>query len=144
RQGGAPAHLRAASRQAVPCSYALRFLGHRLESLNPRLQRFLARLGIVRAARKEEDDFPPLEYGPEKTERAVMWQRTLALIEAMDKAVRAAGARFLVLYVPARYEVNEAAWELTLVRWGVETPGLRSDRVFSVLQKGCAERGIEL
>lgn len=122
-------------------SYALRFLGRRLENGSPRLQRFLARWGIVRAARKEEDDFPPREYGPHKE---VMWNRAFALIEALATAVRATGAGFVVFYVPARFEVNDTAWQLTLARWGMDAPGLRADRVFAVLQEGCAERGIEL
>ena len=122
-------------------SYALRLLGGRLENASPRLQRFLARFGIVRAARREEDDFPPLGYGPGKP---MMWNRAFALIDALANAVRATGARFLVFYVPARFEVNDAAWELTLVRWGTDTSGLSPDRVFSDLRAGCSQRGIEL
>jgi hypothetical protein len=122
-------------------SYALRLLGSRLENGSPRLQRFLARFGIVRAARQEEDDFPPREYGPHKE---VMWSRALALIDTLADAVRATGARFVVFYVPARFEVNDRAWDLTLVRWEKDAPELRADRVFTVLQEGCAKRGIEL
>jgi len=129
-------------------SYALRLLGSRIENASPRLQRLLAHWGVVEAASQEEDDVPARllpyggrEYGPQKKK---MWRPTFALIEALANAVRAAGARLVVFYVPARFEVNDAAWELTLARWNMDAPGWRADRVFLVLQEGCGERGIEL
>lgn len=129
-------------------SYALRLLGRRIENASPRLHRLLARFGVVEAARTEEDDVPPRflpyggrEYGPQKRK---MWKPTFALIEALANAVRAAGARLVVFYVPARFEVDDAAWELTLARWKMDAAGWRADRVFLVLQEGCGERGIEL
>jgi hypothetical protein len=129
-------------------SYALRLLGSRIENASPSLQGFLARLGLIEVERVEAGDvqerFLPYagpEYGPQKKK---MWTLAFALIEALDKAVRAEGARFLVFYVPARFEVNDVAWALTRERSKMEAPDWRADRVFRVLQEGCGERGIEL
>jgi hypothetical protein len=129
-------------------SYALRWLGERLVDAAPRLHRRLARAGIVDQAVTTDQDVPPQEVayggrevGPRKKE---MWDLEFALIEALARAVREEGARFLVFYVPARFEVNPSAWEPTMARWKVNASGWSPDRVFLVLQEGCAERGIEL
>jgi hypothetical protein len=128
-------------------SYALRWLGDRLEMAAPSLHHRLARAGLLDRAVTRDQDVPPQlvayggrEVGPEKKR---MWRMAFALIEALASAVRAEGARFVVFYVPARFEVNPSAWEPTMARWKVKTSG-SPDRVFLVLQEGCAERGIEL
>jgi hypothetical protein len=129
-------------------SYALRWLGDRLESALPRLHRRLARAGLFDRAVTRDQDVPPQllayggrELGPEKKR---MWRIAFALVEALASAVRADGARFIVFYVPARFEVNPSAWEPTMARWKVNASRSRPDRVFLVLQEECAGRGIEL
>jgi hypothetical protein len=129
-------------------SYALRWLGDRLAYAAPSLDRRLARAGIVDRPVRRDQDIPPQllayggrEVGPEKKR---MWRITFALIEALASAVRSEGGRFVVFYVPALFEVNPSAWEPTMRRWRVNASLCRPDRVFLVLQEGCAERGIEL
>jgi hypothetical protein len=57
---------------------------------------------------------------PNNKEVADMWERTSALLAALDQEVRAHDARLMTLYVPVRFEVNDAVWDLTRKRydWG--------------------------
>jgi hypothetical protein len=124
-------------------SYALEILGRRTAAGRPALHRRLAGFGIVRPLERH----PPTRdwlstYGPETPEIAEMWRRTVALIEALEAAVRADGAELVVFYVPARFELWEDDWRLTRSRWQLTDPAYESDRVFRRLYEACASRGI--
>ena len=41
------------------------------------------------------------------------WQKTEALLDLLNREVRAQGAQLLVVYVPSKMEVQERSWELT-------------------------------
>ena len=101
-------------------SFALRLLSDRTIDSAPRLHEFLASLGLVQRAGKD----PSRElwpFGPANNkEVADMWERTGAILRALEVEVRAHDARLMTLYVPARFEVNDAVWDLTRERydWG--------------------------
>ena len=48
------------------------------------------------------------------------WQKTALVLDALAREVESRGARFLLVYVPNRMEVNERAWQLSQVRYGMD------------------------
>src|SRR5439155_82400 len=109
----------------------------------PRLHRLLARLGLVEPVSRE----PPREYWTFGRDHARevndMWDRTRAILAALDSDVRAHDAHLALLYVPVRFEVNDDVWSLTQKRYRM---GRRWDRdvVFERLRAVCEQLGIPL
>ena len=126
-------------------SVALRLLSDRTSGANPRLHRFLARLGLVEP---ETDEAMPEElwpFGPgHKAEVTLMWRRTRAILAALKEAVESRGARLLVFYVPARFEVDERAWDLTRERYGMGRRWWRPEKVLEGLREACGALGLPL
>ncbi len=122
-------------------SVALRLLSNRTVDAAPRLHRALSRLGLVEPVSAEA----PAElwpYGPgHRSEVEDMWRRTEAILGALSASVRASGGRLAVLYVPARFEVDDAVWDLTRERYRF---GRRWDReaVPDRLRRACASLGV--
>jgi hypothetical protein len=98
-------------------SIALRLLSNRTVDASPGLHRVLGRLGLVQPVGSD----PPREfwpYGPGRgREVDEMWRTTEALLGALKRDVEAYGARLAVLYIPARFEVNDAVWQTTRARY---------------------------
>jgi hypothetical protein len=98
-------------------SVALRLLSNRTADSAPRLHRSLAALGLVEPpAGDPPREFAPYGPGPRR-EVAAMWDVTRALLGALHEEVERRGARLAVLYVPARFEVNDGVWETTRERY---------------------------
>jgi len=124
-------------------SVALRLLSNRTVDALPALHDVLARVGLVEPVGSE----PPPEFWPfgpgHRPLVDDMWRRTSFILGALKHDVEAQGARLGVLYVPARFEVNDGVWALTRSRYRL---GPRWDRfvVFDRLADICRERGIPL
>lgn len=124
-------------------SVALRLLSNRTLESNPRLHRFLSHFGLVEPLAMD----PPREfwpYGPgHRLEVAEMWRTTDAILAALQSETASSGSRLCVLYVPARFEINERVWQLTRERYRV---GRRWDRfvVFDRLEDVCRRLGVPL
>ncbi len=116
---------------ARPHGWALHeFVRQRLLRGQPRLYQRLASLGV----------WPPLEpEAPSQEMRAFLakpeprleaaWQHTLRILEALAADVTATGARLVVIYVPAAFEIDDRAWELTRLAYGMTEPQWRRDAV---------------
>jgi hypothetical protein len=133
------ARLRTYTLRPFRGSMALRLISNRTVAGNPELHRMLARLGL--AEPEEEADDPPQlwPFGPAHLrEVGDMWTRTALILRTLDAEVRAAGARLTVFYVPARFEVDDGAWELTRRRngWG---PRWKRERVAERLHAVCGD-----
>jgi acetyltransferase AlgX (SGNH hydrolase-like protein) len=120
-------------------SMALRLLSNRTLAGRPELHRTLARAGLAEPA--EEPDDPPQSwpFGPAHLREVDdMWTRTGLILRALDESVREAGGRLTVVYVPARFEVSDSAWDLTrrLNGWG---PRWKRERVIERLLAVCGE-----
>ena len=63
-----------------------------------------------------------------------MWTRTEAILRGFRDDVRGGGAGFSVFYVPARFEVNDQAWDFVRRRYEPNRPWTR-DAVRSQLEK---------
>ncbi len=101
-------------------SMALALLQPRLDS-HPRVARALSMFGLADppAALKEiPEEFHPFgRQRPREVRRH--WQRIEALLRRLHAAVSKDGARLMLFYVPARFEVDDAAWSLTRQVYGL-------------------------
>ena len=126
-------------------SMALRLLSDRTEQGNPRLNRFLARMGLVEPARTQDlpADFWP--FGPgHHQEVAEMWRRTEAILSALRREAESSAARFAVFYVPDETEIDDRVADLTRQRYGMGPRWWRAGRVFDRLRGFSADRDITL
>jgi len=122
-------------------SLALRQLGVRTTDSAPRLNRWLAALGLVPPAAPTPN--PELwVYGP-GAEVPAMWRTTTALLRALRDEAATHDARLIVLYVPVRFEVNDAVWDLTRERYKLGRHW-RREKVFERLEAACTELGVPL
>ena len=104
------------------------FLAARLQTARPDLARSAARYGLA----PEFSTLPPVEYLPfgpkDARERSLveeMWRRTAAILTGFRDDVRDAGSGFSLMYVPARFEVNDAAWRFVQRRYEPDRPWQR-------------------
>jgi hypothetical protein len=74
---------------------------------------------------------------------AVMWRMTRALLRDLDREVQARGARLIVLYVPAVFEVDERAWSLWRAGYRANETWKR-DNVIEHLTRVCTRLQIAL
>ncbi len=125
--------------------HALEWLGNRTERGNPDLHRWLARLGLVRPLHHHAATQEWLSvYGPKTPRTEAMWKITRALLAALDRAVAARGARLVVFYVPAHFELDPVVWSRTRARWWLEGEGFDTERVFARLVAECGTLGLPL
>jgi hypothetical protein len=126
-------------------SMALRLLSDRTSGANPHLHRFLARLGLVEPESEEAMPRELWPFGPgHKDDVALMWRRARALLAALKDAVESHGARLVVFYVPARFEVDDRAWDLTREKYAMGRRWWRRERVFEDLRAACGSLGLPL
>lgn len=113
------------------------FVAARLQRSRPDWSRSLAEWGMA----PELSTTPPAEFLPfgpiNAGERALvetMWIRTAEILRRFRDDVRKGGAGFSVFYVPARFEVNDQAWDFVRRRYEPKRPWTR-DAVRAQLEK---------
>ncbi len=125
-------------------SYALRLLSNRTAAGNPELHDFLSRMGLVEPF---VEQVPPPEMWPyglgHRAEVTEMWRRVEAVIGALDDEVGRRRERLVLFYVPAGFEQNDRAWELTRRRYHMGRRWQR-DRVFEGLADLAVIKGLSL
>ena len=104
------------------------FAAGRLQRSRPDWSRTLAGYGLA----PDLSTDPPAEYLPfapadasERTRVEAMWKRTAALLGGFRDDVRNGGAGFSLFYVPARFEVNDPAWDFVKRRYAAGRPWRR-------------------
>jgi hypothetical protein len=120
-------------------SMALRLLSNRTLDGRPELHRALAHIGLAEAQEAADDPPQSWPFGPAHLREVDdMWARTTLILRALDESVRKSGGRLTVVYVPARFEVDDRAWDLTRRRngWGRRW---KRERVVERLLGVCAE-----
>jgi|CXWL01.1.fsa_nt_gi hypothetical protein len=122
------------------------FAAARLQRARPDWSRSLAEWGVV----PELSTLPPAEFLPfgpinagERARVENMWTRTEAILRAFRDDVRSGGAGFSVFYVPARFEVNDQAWDFVRRRYEPKRPWTR-DAVMWQLSRVLASLDIPL
>lgn len=111
-------------------SYALRLLSNRTGAGNPELHDFLSRIGLAEPFVEQSPAPEMWPYGlGHRDEVGEMWRRVEAVIGALDDEVERRQARLVLFYVPAGFEQNDRAWELTKRRYHMGRRWQR-DRIF--------------
>src|SRR5262249_42844379 len=121
-------------------SAALRVLSNALLAAPAPLRRAALTLGLA------ERRPPPWEmaaYGA-SAETREMWNHERALLPALRDAGSADGARLAVLYVPARWEIDDEAWRDLLERYRMGPQFWQRDRPWNRLERVAAELSIPL
>lgn len=95
------------SRYPFRGSAVLRLLSNTTIEHAPALHRLLGRVGVVEWGPPPPELWP---YGP-RPETKDMWRVTAALLAELRAAVEASGGRLVLLYVPARFEIDDEAWD---------------------------------
>ena len=106
-------------------SAALRLLSNFTLESAPALHRALGGIGIVDYGAPPRELWP---YGP-RDEAAEAWGVTRELIQGLDAAVRQQRARLLIVYVPARFELDPDAWQAMLARYRMSPRFWKPDRL---------------
>lgn len=85
----------------------------------------LARAGLWEPVEPEPipDELRAYKLRGQLSEFDEAWERTGDLLGAMARTIRSRHARPVLAYVPARFEVSERDWRLTVIRYGLD-PGV--------------------
>jgi hypothetical protein len=125
-------------------SMALRLLSDRTAAFNPGLHQKLVGLGLAAPARATRSI--PGEFWPFRPARQLgrgPWRKPSALLGAIHDAVSEDGARFVVFYVPVRFEIDDDAWQRTRENYSLGRRWTR-DGAIDWLREICTKRGVPL
>jgi hypothetical protein len=128
------------ARQLFRGSALLRLLSNTTLERAPALHRLLGRGGLVEWGPPPPELWP---YGP-RPETRDMWRVTTALMRELRAAVEADGGHLVVLYVPARFEVDDAEWERLRQRYRMSDRFWQRAKVARRAGAVAAELGIPL
>jgi len=119
-------------------SAALRLASNALLAAPAPVRRAALRWGLAEKSR------PPFELWPysPSAETREMWRRERVILEALRDEVVRAGGRLVILYVPARWEVDDDAWSALLETYTMSPVFWQRDRVARRLAVGAAELGV--
>ena len=88
----------------------------------PRLHRFLSGLGLWAPVEPESipEELRAYKSRTHLPEFEQAWQQTRAILGALGHTIRARGGSPVLVHVPARFEISDRDWELTLLRYGID------------------------
>ena len=99
---------------------SVQWLRDRLWFGAPRLYNRLGRLGLWEANRPVGARLEQRVYSKERIERLERaWETTGALLTRFAEQTRTGGQRLLLVYVPARFEVDDSAWRVTIEKYAL-------------------------
>lgn len=126
-----PRTVKAAAPRAVEGSALRALIVERLLTGAPQWYARLAAEGLVDDYEPEalSDEFRVYRKGNRNPQIEAAWTRTAEILDALAGLIRARGARPVMLHVPARLEVSDRAFELTLVRYGLDRSAWEPARV---------------
>ena len=117
-----PPAVQAKPRAPIEGSALRQLLLERIVLGAPRFHAWLARNGVVDPIVPEAvpDELRAYKARGQLAEFDRAWENTRALFGALADRIRARAARPVLVYIPARFEVSDRDWDLTLQRYGLE------------------------
>jgi hypothetical protein len=130
-------------RPAIEGSALRALLVERLVMGAPRLYGRLARVGLFDPPETEAipDELRAYKARGQLAEFDEAWESTRALFGALGDSVRARHARPVLVYIPARFEISDRDWDLTVQRYGMEPKVWDRARVRTRLKEITAPTG---
>jgi hypothetical protein len=88
----------------------------------PRLYGSLSHLGFWPPVEAESipDELRTYKSRGQLKEFDEAWKQTQAILGALGSTIRARGAKPVLVHVPARFEISDRDWELTVLRYGID------------------------
>jgi hypothetical protein len=137
--------LAVAEAPAAPRWLLREWLQERLWFGAPHLYNRLGRLGLWEPNRTTDARLELRVFSTERIPRLEGgWEKTEALLRSLGEDVRSRGARLLVAYIPARFEVNDRAWQLTVAKYQLDEPRWNRRLVRMRLEDIASRNGILL
>lgn len=103
-------------------SAAWQMLAERIVAGAPRVHRWLSLAGVLEpiVAEPIPDELRAYKARGPLAEFNDAWESTRALFAALGDRIVARGARPVLVYIPARFEISDRDWELTVKRYGID------------------------
>ena len=115
----------------------------RLFSGAPRWYDRLARMGLVETYVPDSipDELRVYRKGNRNPEVERAWERTAEILGWLSETVRARNARPVLIHIPARLEISDRAFDLTMLRYGLDREAWDPGRVRERLLEIAAQKG---
>jgi hypothetical protein len=96
-------------------------LSERIVMGAPALHNRLAQLGLWEPIEPEAlpDELRAYKVRGQLSEFDEAWDRTLEILRSLGEVIRARHAVPVLVHIPARFEISERDWQLTLLRYGI-------------------------
>jgi hypothetical protein len=135
--------LQAKPRPAIEGSALRQLVVERIVVGAPRLHGWLARVGVLEPIRAEAvpDELRAYKARGQLAEFDQAWESTRALFDALGERIRARHARPVLVYIPARFEISERDWDLTVQRYGLDDSAWDRARVRTRFKEIAARAG---
>ena len=117
-----PGQVQVQPRRPESGSAFMSFVNGRTLTGAPRLHRFLSRFGLWAPVEPESipEELRTYKSRGDLPEFDQAWEQTRAILGALGHTIRARGGSPVLVHVPARFEVSERDWELTILRYGID------------------------
>lgn len=137
--------VRERPRPAFRGSAAWQMLAERIVAGAPRVHRWLSRAGVLEpiVAEPIPDELRAYKARGPLTEFNEAWESTRALFAALGDRIVARGARPVLVYIPARFEISDRDWELTVKRYGIDPSAWDRSQVRARFREITAPHGWE-
>lgn len=135
--------VQAKPRAAIEGSALRQLLVERIVVGAPRLHGWLARAGVLDPIKAEAvpDELRAYKARGQLAEFDEAWAATAALFGALGESIRTRHARPVLVYIPARFEISDRDWDLTVQRYGLDDTAWDRARVRTRLREITAPAG---
>lgn len=103
----------------------------------------LARLGLVESYEPDSvpDELRVYRSRGRNPEIEAAWSNTEQILGSVGNTIRSRGSRAVLAHIPARFEVSDRAFELTILRYGLERSAWDPSRVRTRLEEIASRTG---
>lgn len=139
-----PAPTQAPARRPQSSGSALAgLLAERLFTGAPRAHRWLVEKGIFDEGEPDSVRDDLRIYRSRRANPVIdkAWDQTRGLIAELAREVKADGARFLVVHIPARFEISDRDWDLTVMRYNLNPEAWDRRRVATLTAAAAQDAG---
>ena len=140
------APARPAARRPIEGSALKALVVERLFTGAPQWHARLARLGLVEAYEPDSvpDELRVYRSRGRHSEIETAWTSTEQILQSLGNTIRSRNARAVLVHIPARFEVSDRAFELTVLRYGLQRSAWDPARVRTRLGEIASRTGFSV